>query len=58
MKKKKKKKNAYKNDEFKISTLTSNEEFELTYGLYSVIDIHDYVKYILKNTRQLLIIFQ
>ena len=35
-----------------------NEEFELDDVSYSVLDIQDYFEYILKNTRQLLIILQ
>ena len=47
-----------KNNNFKISALRWNEEFELTDGLYSVSDIQDYFKYISqKNMRELLIIF-
>ena len=37
---------------------TWNEEFELPDGSYSVSDMQDYFKYILKNMRQLLIILQ
>ena len=51
-------KKSYKNNKFKISALTWNEEFELSDGSYSVSDIQDYFKYILKNMRQLLIILQ
>ena len=42
-------KNSYKNNKFKISAPTSNEEFELPDGSYSVSDIQDYFKYILKK---------
>ena len=42
-------KNSYKNNEFKISTPTWNEEFELPDGSYSVSDIQDHFKYILEN---------
>ena len=51
-------KKSYKNNKFTISVPTWNEEFELTDGLYSVSDIQDYFKYVLKNMRQLLIILQ
>ena len=34
---------------FKISVPIWNEEFELTYRLYSVSDIQDYFEYIIKN---------
>ena len=51
-------KKSYKNNKFKISALTWNEEFELSDRSYAVSDIQDYFKYILKNMRQLLIIFQ
>ena len=47
---------SYKNNKLKISAPTWNEEFELPDGSYSVSDIQDYFKYILKNTRQLLTI--
>ena len=42
-------KKSYKNNKFKISTPTWNEEFELPDGLYSVSDIHNYFKYIIKK---------
>ena len=42
-------KKSYKNNKFKISTLTQNKEFELPDGLYSVSDIQDYFKCILKT---------
>ena len=52
-------KKPYKNNKFKISAPTWNEEFELPDGSYSVSDIQDYFKYILKkNRRQLLTILQ
>ena len=37
-------KRSYKNDEFKISIPTWNEEFQLPDGLYSGSDIQDYIK--------------
>ena len=40
------------NNNFKISAPTWNEEFELLYGLYSISDIQDYFKYILKTWRK------
>ena len=42
-------KKSYKNNKFKISALTWNEEFELSDGSYSVSNIQDYFKYILKH---------
>ena len=42
-------KEAYKNNEFKISALTWNKEFELPDGSYSVSDMQDYFEYILKT---------
>ena len=39
-------KKSYKNNKFKISALTWNEEFELPDGSYSVSDIQDYFEYI------------
>ena len=37
-----------KNNKFKISALTWNEEFELPDGSYAVSDIQEYFRYILK----------
>ena len=42
-------KNSYKNNKFKISASTWNEEFELPDGSYSISGIQDYFEYILKN---------
>ena len=42
-------KKSYKNNRFKISAPTWNEEFELPDGSYSVSDIQDYFEYILKK---------
>ena len=42
-------KKSYKNNKFKISAPTWNEEFELPDGSYSVSDIQDYFKYIFKK---------
>ena len=42
-------KKSYKNNKFKISALAWNEEFELSDGSYSVSNIQDYFKYILKH---------
>ena len=39
-----------KNNKFKMSAPTWNEEFELPDGSYSVSDIQDYFEYILKKT--------
>ena len=43
-------KKSYKNTKFKISAPTWKEEFKLPNGSYSVSDIQDYLKYILKKT--------
>ena len=43
------KKSSYKNNEFKISAPTWNDEFKLTGGSYSVSDIEDYFKPIFKK---------
>ena len=43
-------KKSYKNNKFKISTPTWNEEFELPDGSYSLSDIKDCFEYILKET--------
>ena len=42
-------KKLYTNNKFKISASTWNDEFELPDGSYSVSDIQDYFKYILKT---------
>ena len=42
-------KNSYNNNKFKISAPTWNDKFELPDGSYSVSDIQDYFKYILKK---------
>ena len=42
-------KKSYKNNKFKISALTWNEESALPDGSYSVPDIQDYFKYIFKK---------
>ena len=38
-----------KNNKFKISAPTWNDKFELPDGSYSVLDIHDYLEYIIKK---------
>ena len=42
-------KSAYNNNKFKISTRTWSDKFELPGGSYSIPDIQDYFKYILKK---------
>ena len=42
-------KDTYKNNKFKISAPTWNEEFKLPDGSYSVSDIQDYFEYIIKK---------
>ena len=42
-------KKAYKNNKFKISAPTWNEEFELPDGSYSIPDLQNYFEYILKK---------
>ena len=42
-------KSSYKNNKFKISAPTWNEEFILPDGSYSISDIQDYFQYILKK---------
>ena len=51
-------KKSYKNNKFKISAPTWNEEFQLPDRSYSVSDIQNYFIYILKNMGQLLITLQ
>ena len=46
------KKKSYKNNKFKISASTRNEEFELTDGWNSVSDIQDYFEYIFKKNME------
>ena len=47
-----------KNNKFKISAPTWNEQFELPSGYCSVSDIQDYFEYILKSMEKRLIILQ
>ena len=42
-------KSSYRNNKFKISAQTWNDEFELPDGSYSISDIQDYFEYILKK---------
>ena len=42
-------KSAYKNNKFKISAHTGNDEFYLTDGSYSISDIQDYFEFIIKK---------
>ena len=51
-------KKSYKNNKFKISAPTWNEEFELPDGSYSISDIQDYFEYILKNMEKRLLTLQ
>ena len=50
-------KKSYKNNKFKIPAPTWNEKFELPDGSYSILDIQDYIEYMLKKhgKRQLII---
>ena len=45
-------KNSYKNNEFKISVPTWNEEFELPDRSYFISNIQDYFEYILKKREE------
>ena len=45
-------KSSYNNNKFKISPPTWNDKFELPDSSYSVSDIQDYFKYILKKARR------
>ena len=47
-------KETYENHKFKIQDPTSTNEFELLDGSYSVSDIQDYFKYVIKNHDTLL----
>ena len=42
-------KNSYNNNKFKISAPTWNDRFDLSDGSYSVSDVQNYFKYILKQ---------
>ena len=42
-------KKSYKNNKFKISSPTWNEEFELPVGSYSISDIQNYFEYMFKK---------
>ena len=42
-------KKSYKNNRFKISAPTWNEEFELPYESYSISDIQSYFEYLLRK---------
>ena len=48
---------SYKNNKFKISAPTWNEELELHNGSYSISDIQDHFEYVLRNTEKKLLIF-
>ena len=43
----------YKNNKLKIIAPTWNYEFEFPDGFYSISDIQDYIKYIIKNMKHL-----
>ena len=45
----KKIKSIYNNDKFKISASIWNDKFELPDGSYCIVDIQDYLEYILKT---------
>ena len=49
-------KKSHKNNKFKISAPTWNEEFDLSDGSYSVSDAQDYFEYILKMKKRLIIL--
>ena len=51
-------KKSCKNNRFKISTLTWNEEFELPDGSFSIPDIQNCFEYIFKNMRKRQLILQ
>ena len=46
-------KSEYNNNIFKISALTWNETFDLPDGSYSIVDIQDYFKFIIKKRENL-----
>ena len=44
-------KSAYNKNKYKISAPAWNDEFDLPVGSYSISDIQDYFKYIIKNMK-------
>ena len=46
---------ACNNNKFKISALSWNNEFNLPDGLYSILEIQDYSKYIIKKKQIILL---
>ena len=51
-------KSTYNNNKFKISAATWNEMFDLPDGSYNIPEIQDYLEYIIKKQKQLLILHQ
>ena len=51
-------KNLYKNNKFNLSAPTWNVNFELPDGSYSVSDIQNYFKYVMKEHKKWLIMIQ
>ena len=49
-------KKSYKNNKFKVSAPTWNQEFELHDGSYPISDIQDYFEYILKKMEKRLLL--
>ena len=45
-------KKSYEDNKFKISAPTWNEDFELPDGSYSVSNIQDYIKYNIRNYKE------
>ena len=48
----------YKNNKFKISAPTWNETFDLPDGSYNIPATQNYLEYVIKNTKLLLILHQ
>ena len=48
-------KSSYNSNKFKIYAPTSNDEFDMPHGLYSILDIQDYFEYIIKKHRIILL---
>ena len=51
-------KKSYEDNEFEILAPTWNEEFQMSDGSYSILDIQDNFEYILKNMGKTLLILQ
>ena len=51
-------KSIYNNNKFEISAPTWNDTFDLPDGLYNIPVIQNYIEYVIKNMRRLLMLHQ